>query len=238
MKFLITDAIFEQYPDTQIGVVVARGLDNSGQFDELTELVRSAEADVRTNLAGITISQHPHVLPWREAYRAFGAKPKKYPSSIENLLKRVLKGEELRPINPLVDLYNVVSLRHLIPAGGEDLSQMEGDLRLTIAGDDEPAVTMLGEREARPPYAKEVIYADDIGAICRRWNWKEADRTKLTADTTDAILVLEILPPVACNTLDAAMADLATLIQQFCGGAVQLQSAVLNTTNRSIELNS
>lgn len=236
MKFLITDDIFEQYPDTQIGVVVARGVNNSGQFDELAKLVRLAESDVRTNLAGITASQHPHVLPWREAYRAFGAKPKKYPSSIENLLQRVLKGDELRPINPLVDLYNIVSLRHLIPAGGEDLSQMQGDLRLRIAGDDEPAVQMLGEGEARPPYAKEVIYADDLGAICRRWNWKEADRTKLTADTTNAILVLEILPPVERVTLDSAITDLASLIQQFCGEAVQLQSAVLNTTDRSIEI--
>lgn len=236
MKFLIADDIFEQYPDTQIGVMVARGLDNSGQSAELTGLVRTAEADVRSNLAGITVSQHPHVAPWREAYRAFGAKPKKYPSSIENLLKRVLKGEELRPINPLVDLYNVVSLRHLIPAGGEDLSQMQGDLQLRIAGDDESAVTMLGERDARPPYAKEVIYADDIGTICRRWNWKEADRTKLTADTTDAILVLEILPPVERATLDAAMADLASLIQQFCGNSATTELSVLNTTNRSIDL--
>ena len=236
MEFLITDEVFEQYPETQIGVVIARGLDNSGQFDELTDLVRTAEGDVRSNLAGITVSQHPHVAPWREAYRAFGAKPKKYPSSIENLLKRVLKGEELRPINPLVDLYNVVSLRHLIPAGGEDLSAMQGDLRLRIAGDDEPAVTMLGERDARPPYAKEVIYADDIGAICRRWNWKEADRTKLTADTTDAILVLEILPPVSADLLGAAMGDLTALIGRFCGDSATTKTAILNTTNRSIEL--
>ncbi len=235
MKFLITEVIFEQYPETQIGVIVARGLNNSGESAELTALLRAEEEAVRTNLAGITVSQHPHVAPWREAYRQFGAKPKKYPSSIENLLKRVQKGAELRPINPLVDLYNVVSLRHLLPVGGEDLAQIQGDLRLTIAGEDEPAAVMLGEKDARPPYVNEVIYTDDLGAICRRWNWKEADRTKLTAETTDAILVLEILPPVERATLDGAMADLASLIQQFCGEAVQLQSAVLNTESRSLE---
>ena len=216
---------------------MARGLDNSGESAELTGLLREAEANTRTNLAGITVSQHSHVAPCREAYRQFGAKPKKYPSSIENLIKRTLKGEELRPINPLVDLYNVVSLRHLLPVGGEDLAQIQGDLRLTIAGDNEPATTMLGEKEARPPYVNEVIYTDDIGAICRRWNWKEADRTKLTAETTDAVLVLEILPPVERAVLDGGMADLANLIQQFCGEGVRLQSAVLNTENRSFEIN-
>ncbi|MEM8862400.1 MAG: phenylalanine--tRNA ligase beta subunit-related protein [Chloroflexota bacterium] len=236
MRFLITDDIFEQFPETQIGVIVASRLDNSGESAELTTLLREAEANVRTNLAGITVSQHPHVAPWREAYRKFGAKPKKYPSSIENLIKRTLKGEELRPINPLVDLYNVVSLRHLLPAGGEDLAQIAGDVRLTIAGDDEPAVQLLGEREARPPYVNEVIYTDDVGAICRRWNWKEADRTKLTAETTDAILVLEILPPVDRDALDAAMTDLANLIHQFCGESVQLEAAALNTGNRSLEI--
>ena len=237
MQFVITDPIFEQFPETQIGVVVARGLDNTIESADLTALLREAEANVRTALAGITVSQHPHVAPWREAYRQFGAKPKKYPSSIENLIKRVLKGEELRPINPLVDLYNIVSLRHLLPAGGEDLAQIKGDVRLTIAGDDEPAVQLLGEREARPPYANEVIYTDDVGAICRRWNWKEADRTKLSAETTAAVLVLEILPPITRQTLDAAMADLVSLIHQFCGEEVQMQSAVLNSELRKIDIN-
>lgn len=107
----------------------------------------------------MTVSEHPHVASWREAYRAFGVKVKQYPSSIENLLKRVMKGEELRHINPLVDLYNVVSLQHLIPVGGEDIDALLGGLWLRIAGENESAVYLLGDKEAKPPKPGEVIYA-------------------------------------------------------------------------------
>jgi DNA/RNA-binding domain of Phe-tRNA-synthetase-like protein len=93
-----------------------------------------------------------------------------------------------------------------------------GDIRLTIAGDNEPAVALLGEKEARPPYPNEVIYTDDLGAICRRWNWKEADRTKLTEATTNACIVIEVIPPTERAQLELALADLSALVQQFCGG--------------------
>ena len=111
-------------------------------------------------------------------------------------MRRTLKGEPIRPILPLVDIYNAVSLEHLLPVGGEDLDSIEGDLRLTRASESEPPVRLLGEAEERAPKPGEVIYTDDRGAICRRWNWKEADRTKLTESTRTAVLVLEALPPM------------------------------------------
>ena len=165
----------------------------------------------------MTLSEHPQIASWREAYRAFGVKAKQYPSSIENLLKRVIKGEELRSINPLVDLYNVVSMRHLVPVGGEDIDALEGDLLLRIAGEDEPAVYLLGGNEAKAPKPGEVMYADDAGAICRRFNWKEAERSKLTENTKRAVLVVEALPPVTEDELRSVLTDLAELAGRFCG---------------------
>jgi DNA/RNA-binding domain of Phe-tRNA-synthetase-like protein len=98
----------------------------------------------------------------------------------------VLNGATIGHINNLVSLYNTISLRHILPVGGEDLDRIVGDILLTRAGDDEPAVFLLGEKEARAPHAGEIIYKDEVGAICRRWNWKEADRTKLTQETRNA----------------------------------------------------
>jgi DNA/RNA-binding domain of Phe-tRNA-synthetase-like protein len=122
-----------------------------------------------------------------------------------------------------------VSLRHLVPVGGEDLERTSGAIRLTFAGEDEPAVTLLGESVERPPHAGEVVYADDAGAICRRWNWKEADRTKLTPETRHAVLVIEALPPVEEPMLSAALDDLAGLIERFCGGELSRHSLAPDT---------
>lgn len=218
--FRIEREIFERFPDLKLGILVLDTINNTLASDELKRLLNEAQETLRRDLAGITLSQHPNIAPWREAYRAFGVKAKDYPSSIENLLKRVLKGESLRSINPLVDLYNVVSLKHLLPVGGEDIDSLKGDLKLRFAGEDEPAIHLLGEAEAKAPKAGEVIYADENGAICRRFNWKEAERSKLTNETKRAILVLEALPPVGENQLKSALDDLKSFAQRFCHASV------------------
>lgn len=221
--FRVTDDIFAAFPDVVLGIVIAHGIDNSREDGEVIARLREEGERVRRELAGIQVSEHPHVAPWREAYRKFGARPKDYPSSIENLLRRVLKGHTLPHINTLVDLYNTISLRHLVPVGGEDLDAIEGDVLLTMAGEDEPPILLLGEPEPRAPRPGEVLYKDDRGAICRRWNWKEADRTKLTAATRHAFLVIEGMPPVGGDVVDQAAQDLASLIRTHCGGEVRTE---------------
>ncbi len=222
MKLSATPEFFELFPDASLAVVVARGIDNSRRGDE-ADLLRAAQANAPARLGGKPLTEHPRIHCWREAYRAFGAKPKDYPSSIENLLRRALKGEPLRSINPLVDLYNVVSLTHLLPAGGEDLDAIEGDIVLTRASAVEPAVKLLGESEEKAPKPGEVIYKDDRGAICRRWNWKEADRTKLTESTRNAVLVLEALPPILDSELEEAARELSRLVLVRCGGETRIE---------------
>jgi len=232
----VTAEVFQLFPETVLGVVTAHGIDNTGGDSGILGQLRSEEERVRERLAGVQISEHPHIAPWREAYRKFGAKPKDHPSSIENLVRRALKGQPLPSINPLVDLYNTVSLRHLVPAGGEDLDRIDGDIRLTIAAADEPAIFLLGEIEARAPKPGEVIYRDDAGAICRRWNWKEADRTKLTAATRNAVLVIEGLPPVGRDLVARAAEELAALIRTHCGG--RIATALLDRGSPQVPLSS
>ncbi|HEX4966613.1 MAG TPA: phenylalanine--tRNA ligase beta subunit-related protein [Thermoanaerobaculia bacterium] len=233
-RFLVTPEIFELFPDAVLGVLVARGIDNGGGDETIQAALRREEARVRELFASQPIPEHPRIAPWREAYRKFGAKPKDHPSSIENLVRRVAKGHALPQVNPLVDLYNTVSLQYLLPAGGEDLDQMQGDLRLTRAGEGEAPVRLLGEPEARAPYPGEVIYKDDLGTICRRWNWKEADRTKLTPETRRAILILEGLPPAGTGEVAAAAAALAALVTSYCGA--QVSTAVIDRGRPEVEL--
>jgi DNA/RNA-binding domain of Phe-tRNA-synthetase-like protein len=223
MFLRVEPAILETFPGVGIGVVVAHGLDNRRASGEVRSLLRQAEGEARRALEGAAIAEHPRIAPWRDAYRRFGARPKKHLSSIESLARRVSKAERLREINKLVDLYNAVSLRHLLPVGGEDLARVVGGIGLTFAGDSEPAVRLLGDAEARRPSVGEVIYKDDHGAICRRWNWKEAERTKLTPETTQALLVIEALPPATRAELESAVDELERRVAQLCGGVTRTQ---------------
>ena len=189
MRFIIDPKIFEQFPELRVGVVVVEGVDNSGNA-EIIKMLRESERGAGEGYGDSALNELPQIACWRKAYKAFGAND--YRSSVEALLKRVVKGDALPDINPLVNLYNAFSLKYLIPFGGEDLGAVQGDIALCYAKGDEPCV-LIGETENRPPKAGEIVYKDDAGVLCRRWNWREADRTKLEKSTSRAILVCEDL---------------------------------------------
>jgi len=220
MKFKINHKIFERFPGLTISIVVCKNINNSGASEEIQKNIRSEESIIREKFTSETLSLNPKIDAWRKAYSAFGAKPKENKSSVENLYRMVLKGIDLRHINKLVDIYNFISLKHMLPAGGEDIDKIQGDVGLTFAEADEPAVLLLGDKEPRPPHAGEVIYKDSVSAICRRWNWREADRTKFTEETKNCFLVIEGLPPVAKEEIETASKELSGLVQEHCGGEV------------------
>ncbi len=251
MRFIVEKAIFEKFPDLNIGIVIAKGIDNSGISKEITESLREKETEIRENFDAKTLSQNPKIDVWRKAYSAFGAKPKDNLSSVENLYRHVLKGTDMmsssddsistalkmplqiRHINKIVDIYNLFSLKFMVPLGGEDMDKIQGDVKLTIAGPNEPAALLLGDKEPRLPHEGEVIYKDDVSAICRRFNWREADRTKFTEQTRNAVLVAEGLPPITVEDIENIVNELKNAVQKYCGGEISL--FVLNQSNPEIE---
>jgi DNA/RNA-binding domain of Phe-tRNA-synthetase-like protein len=220
VKFTIEEPFRGLFPEALIGIVVASGIDNRRAEEEARAELAAAVAQVTPAIDGHELAAHPAVAPWREAYRRFGVKPSRHRSSIEGLLRSVPAGGP-RSINPLVDLYNAVSLRHMLPCGGEDLAAVRGDMRLTLAAGGESFVP-LGSAEESPPLPGEVVYADDAGIICRAWNWREAERTKLTPETTRAVLVIEALPPRTAGDLLAACGDLAESVSNHLGASCRI----------------
>ena len=220
MRFKIDNKIFEKFQGLTIGVVICKNLNNSGNFEEDQKELRKIETDIRATYNTETLSQNRKIGIWRKTYSAFGAKPKENKSSVENLYRLVLQGANLKHVNKLVDIYNLISLKNMVPVGGEDIDKIQGDVILTFAEPNEPAVLLLGDKEPRPPHAGEVIYKDNISAICRRWNWREADRTKLTEETKNCFLVIEGLLPVTGQEIETATKELKELVQKFCGGNI------------------
>lgn len=220
VRFIIEESFQSLFPEAHIGIVIARGIDNQRNTDGVTADLDSAISLASEAIGDTDIASHPAIAPWREAYRRFGVKPSRYRSSIEGLLRTARTGEISR-INPLVDLYNAVSLRHLLPCGGEDLEAIEGNLRLTIAAGGE-LFFPLGSTAESPALPGEVVYADDAGIVCRCWNWREADRTKLLPETTRAVLVIEALPPRTHDDVLAACHDLAAMATLHLGATCRV----------------
>ncbi|GKU25113.1 hypothetical protein CFB3_33180 [Clostridium folliculivorans] len=142
-------------------------------------------------------------------------------------------GNHLGTINPLVDIYNGISLRYALPCGGEDIDTFVGDIRLTKAVGDEDFIT-LGTDKSESPYEGEIIYKDDEGAICRCWNWRESVRTMLTEDTRNAFLCIELTDEKRVEEFENALKDLAKTVQEELGGTCK--ASILDINNKQVTI--
>ena len=162
-----------------------------------------------------------HLTAWDDVFKTFGAKPKRTPCSANALRKRVLKEGELPSLDPIVDIYNAISVRYAIPVGGENFAAYSGVPRLTIADCSEPFDTLKeGQPIVEYPDAGEVIWRDDIGVTCRRWNWRQGVRTRLDSQAKTMWFILESLPAMPYEALEAAGEALISDLQQLMPGAV------------------
>ncbi|MFC1722735.1 B3/4 domain-containing protein [Nanoarchaeota archaeon] len=233
MKFKIDSRIFEKFPDLNIGIVTAKGIDNKGINEEIINQIREKEKEIRANFSKETLSQDPKIDAWRKAYSSFKAKPKKYRCSVENLYRMILDGIELRHINKVVDIYNYISIKNMIPVGGDDTDKIDGNITLKFAQGDEPFVE-LNSKETKNPKEGEVIYADDKEVLCRRWNWRECDKSKMTEETKNVALVVEGLPPTTKEDVEKIIEELSVLVQKSFGG--EIKTFILNNSNVEVEI--
>ena len=203
----IDPAVLTLRPDYRALLIVAEDL-RPGPSDEVSDrLLAAAEATARDRLAGQPVAehlpQHPHVMQWRAAFREFGAKPQRTRPSVEALLRRVPDG--MPRVDRLTDAYNAVSVAHVLPVGGEDLDRYVGPPRLVRADGGEDFETSAGgEPVLEHPEPGEVVWRDDAGVTCRRWNWRQCTRTRLTGSTRNAIFILDALGALDDAALTAA----------------------------------
>lgn len=161
-----------------------------------------------------------HLAAWAEVFRRFGAKPQRTPCSAEALRKRALRDGSLPNIDPVVDLYNAISVQFAIPVGGENLAAYVGTPRLLIANGSETFDTFKdGAPAEESPDAGEVIWRDDAGVTCRRWNWRQGVRTRLDAEAQRMWFILESLPEMPLEALHEAGEQLVAGLQAMMPGA-------------------
>jgi DNA/RNA-binding domain of Phe-tRNA-synthetase-like protein len=233
LRYTISADVFDAHPDYCRGLVILDSIDNSVSCAPLAALLREAEAQVRKSVQ-VNVADDPRVAAWRDAYRRFGAKPSEHRSSIEALLRRVVKGNELPSINPLVDIGNIVSLRCVLPAGAHPL---EGSGQQFVL------------RRARPPdmfappdggpseavHGEEIVLARGQEVLTRRWTWRQAAGTQISPGTTRVFFNIDGLSPVNQTSVEGAMHEVIRLVQAHCGGQV-VHATVLTAESPALEI--
>lgn len=218
MHITIAD-ITSAFPEYHVAFVVAEGLTIAPERSAaLDALIAEREAEARARWSGMELAQIPGIAAWRAAYKGFGIKQTRYRSSVERLVKNVLAGRELARVNAFVDLYNAVSLAHVLPLGADDLDRVTPPLSFRTAREGDSFVDMADAEEgAEPeaPKAGEVVYADADHVLCRRWNWRQDARSIIRPETRRAVVTVQ---SNGAGDVTAGAGDLIDLITKSCGG--------------------
>lgn len=156
------------------------------------------------------------MAPWRERFRAMGVSGKEYPSSVEALLRRAMKGGEPVRVNPLVDFYNTISLRHVVPVGGYDVAGLRGPLELRLSAQGDRFEALDADAAVAVP-AGEVVYAHGHDVLTRHFVWRQARAGLISRGTGRVFLVSEILSEIGEAVSDAVRDDLRTGLTMYFG---------------------
>jgi DNA/RNA-binding domain of Phe-tRNA-synthetase-like protein len=211
---IVRPEIFELRPDYTALSVVAAGVVNCDRHPLADAMLAAASGAAPPDWA------EAHLEAWRAAYRAFGAKPQRTPCSAEALLRRARSDGHVPAINAAVDIYNSLSVRYALPIGGENVAAYAGLPRLSRAAGDETFDTLRdGAPYAEPVPAGEVVWSDDRGVTCRRWNWRQGLRTRIDATTTHMWFILERLEPMPVGALVEAAGLLIDALGRLSPGA-------------------
>ncbi len=218
-RFEASAAVLEHFPSMTLAVAVARGIDNARPPAGLD--ARWHQAYARAGALELANAQsHPHVAELRAQLKGAGIPAKKFPSSIEAMLRRALKGGELFSVNPLVDFYNALSLEHLCPAGAFDLAALDAplELRHTRAGD---TFTALGETRTVTVEPGEIGYASASTVLTRHFMWRQSREAMVGAATRDVFLVAEIPGIAGRDTAEALLEAMGEGLERFFGAGCE-----------------
>lgn len=230
-KIIVDEQLFSQFLDFKRGIIVVSSIENKTSNDYIQTLI---DNEIK-NRIGTNCVEHDFVKAWSDAHIKFGSNPNRFPPSIKSLLKRIQSGSGFPFINSVVALFNYISIKHLIPCGGDDTNKIEGNLHLGFSTGNESFIP-LGSIEQESPLLGEVIYFDDktLNVMCRRWNWRNGDFTKITEHTKQLVINIDGIGGVSHSLIESARDELAKLLIEQCNA--ELEMGLLDRDNRVFEL--
>lgn len=187
-KFRIDNNVFEKLPNYCVGVVVANGINNTILNKKVEDFLNNMVSNFALNNKEVNIREL--VSPYKEAFYALEMNPNKFMCSIEALLKRVQKGNNLPHINTIVDLGNAFSVKYEIPLGAHDIGKLEGDLNVRFSNENDTFLP-LGETELENMPIGELVYASTNIVKTRRWIWRQSNDGKIEETTQNVFFPID-----------------------------------------------
>jgi DNA/RNA-binding domain of Phe-tRNA-synthetase-like protein len=210
----------ERFPAFRVALVVVDGVEIPAAPPPAHDAwIAEVATQAASTLGQQELGSLPELKCWRDAYKAFGEKKTSYRSSVERLLKALQRGNGLPRVNAFVDAYNAISVRYRMPVGADDLDLVTPPLAFRIARPGDSFIA-LGDATAAddPPKPGEVVYADAVKCLCRRWNWYQDARSSIRPATRRAVVTIQSNCSETAGQMETAAEGLCAQIIRHCGG--------------------
>lgn len=213
MKFIVEKEIFNKVSNLYVGVVVAKGIDNSKSYPVIDNLLKEAMCLAEKNFLDKKVKESELIIPYREAFQKFDINPNKYQCSVEAMFNRISKGKQIPNINPLVNLNNAISLKYTLPMGTHDLSKSEKDIEMRYSKEGDIFKPMNGE-ETETPEKGEIVYAVGNQVRTRRWTWRQSEEGKIDSSTNYVFFPIDGFKEFNDDKVKLAVEELTKVLKE------------------------
>ncbi|MBN2015889.1 lysine--tRNA ligase [Candidatus Dojkabacteria bacterium] len=222
----IDKKLLESYENINIGIAVIKGVKVEKKNSELEKLKKKTLSGIRKTLSLEAIDDIPQIESYMHMYKRMGVDTGSRKASPEALLRRVVEGEGIYNVNTCVDAYNIAVLLTQVSTGAFDLETLKFPVVVREARNGEKIEIIGGEKKKLKD--GEVCYFDQNGAYNIDYNWRDADRTKVTEKTKDLWINVEGVNSITRDQVADTLKLAVELITRFCGGSVGKVGLVKN----------
>ena len=210
-----------------VGVGIVRNVKNNDYPSELLATINNTIEEVRTKYSLDKLKDEPVIRHYRDFYwHELGIDPTKQRPAQEALLRRILRGEGLPRINPVVDIGNAASIKYLVPIGLYDIDSFGSkDLTIRYAKDGE-VFNPIGSPK-RTLSSNQIILSTIDGLILHVYPYRDSEITKIRAETRNLLIVTAGVPGIDDERLLDSAQFILDLATKYLGGSARVRPVVV-----------
>ncbi|RLF16574.1 MAG: hypothetical protein DRJ66_02995 [Thermoprotei archaeon] len=222
-------SVSKRYPSLALGYCTIRGVNVKERSDEMDKFIKGKEEQLANSYSLEELKNVRIIRLYRDFFWRLGIDPTKKRPASEALLRRILRGKGLPRISNVVDAYNLASAESLITLSAYDLDKIEPPLMVRFAKQGEEVI-LIGMRK-RVLSGNEIVLSDRRGILCVLVHG-DVERTKVTKDTRNVLIVAYGAPGIDDSLLIHAIKLATTYIVKFAGGVATQPKIVRGSDER------
>jgi len=184
MEIIVDGSVRAAAPDLVIGAARAN-VENTTQNPELWSEINQRVDEIASSMSIADLIELPQIKALRSSYKKLGKDPSRYRGSQEALLRRLLQGKPLQPINTVVDINNLLSLECCHSIGSYDAMRISS-----------PVTFRVGlEGETYKGIGKDLINLDGLPIFCDKQSpfgspTSDSERAMITPAAKEVLMLI------------------------------------------------